>query len=148
MVKTTLEHSVQRSSMIFSIRVGMMSMSREIPPRKRECSSIEMTNTTEDEDTSTDRVGATRSELWCRNKNGTLTMETKNSSFVDSGLKHLIVAAGKIRSAVSFYLKAKSMEPWPVIEAEKNVYTKHGADIDTVMELVARLDRELSKLHK
>ena len=107
-----------------------------------------MTKKREIEDTSAERVGATRSELWCRNKNGTLNMEAKNSDFVDSGLKHLIEAAGKIRSSVSFYLKAKSMEPWPVIEAEKNVYTKHGADIDTVMELVARLDRELSKLHK
>lgn len=75
-------------------------------------------------------------------------MEAKNNIFIDSGLKHLIEAAGKIRSSVSFYLKSKSMEPWSVIEAERNVYTKHGVDIDTVMELVARLDKELSKLHK
>ena len=72
-------------------------------------------------------------------------METKHE-YVDCGLKHLVSATEQIRSDVSFYLKARSMEPWPVLEAEAEFFKKHGADLDKVIELTARLEKELSKL--
>ena len=73
-------------------------------------------------------------------------MDTKNKTYIESGLRHLIEAAESIRSNTSFYLKARSMEPWPVLESEYEVYRKHGADLDKVIELTARLEKELSKL--
>lgn len=73
-------------------------------------------------------------------------MERTDKTYVDRGLQHLIEAAENMRKDVSFYLKARSMEPWPVLEAEAEVFKKHGADLDKVIELTARLEKELSKL--
>lgn len=73
-------------------------------------------------------------------------METKDRNYIDRGLQHLIEATEAMRSDTAFYLRARTMEPWPVIEAESEYYVKHGADLDKVIELAARLEKELNKL--
>lgn len=73
-------------------------------------------------------------------------METKDRNYIDRGLQRMIEAEEEMRTTVAFYLRARSMEPWPVIEAEYEIYRKKGADLDKVIELAARLEKELNKL--